>query len=179
MSTDTTTLPADTTEQIANLLLIVDAETLLSHYPNPSLDPQQPTSVDDGFILFFGGAHGTSPNAHPNRLALLAGSAKTFHLRTRTVGLRAEHSVVVYAMSVGKAGVLSPPELVVHEGLTLPALDPENLAQPISQNATDHFWRCKQLTAGVEKCTLSFMLVSTDCQALGYFSWTAEVKLSG
>jgi len=178
MSTDTSANPSSTTEQATNVLLIIDAETLLTRYPKPSLDPQKPTVIEDGFIFTFGASLGTTPTSKSPCLELPASSTKTFHIRGRTVGLHAEHSVVFYNLTVGDAGVFSKPHLVVHNDQTLPAPNPESPTEPLPVKADDHYWHCQQLSTGVEQCELSFMLVNSSCEVLGYFSWTVGVKLS-
>lgn len=178
MSTDTSAIPSSSTEQATNVLLIVDAETLLTRYPQPSFDPQNPTVIEDGFIFAFGITQGTTPEAKVTCLELAANAAKTFHLRGRTVGLHAEHSVVFYNLTVSDAGVFATPHLVVHNDQTLPAPNPETPTEPIAVKADDHYWHCQQLSTGVEQCELNFMLVNSSCEALGYFSWTVGVKLS-
>ncbi|MFW0754522.1 AidA/PixA family protein [Pseudomonas sp. H11T01] len=179
MSADTLVPPSKNTEPANNVSLIVDAETLLSRYPQPSLEPDSPTVIDDEFIFVAGGTQTKKSVKNDSLITLTATNGKTFHIRGRTVGLQAEHSVVFYDITVGDAGVLSPPQLIVHSGLTLPAPNPENPTQPVSQKADDHYWQCMQLAAGVEKCELSFMVVNTSCEAVGYFSWVLEVKLAG
>ncbi len=178
MSTDTSATSSSTTEQASNVLLIVDAETLLTRYPQPSLAPQNPTVIEDGFIFTVGATQGTTPEAKGTCLELAENAAKTFHLRGRTVGLHAEHSVVLYDLSVGSAGVFGEPELVVHNDLTLPAPNPETPTDPVAVKAYDHYWHCQQLSTGVEQCELNFMLVNSSCEVLGYFSWSVGMKLS-
>jgi hypothetical protein len=160
-----------------NVLLIVDAESLLSHYPQPSLEPQDPTVIEKGFVLAMGGSATEKNIENDSIIALCADNGKTFHIRGRTISLLAEHSVVFYKLSIGDAGVLSTPELIVHGNLTVPAPDPANPTEPGSHKADDHYWQCEQLASGVEKCELSFMLIDKNCEALGYFSWAVEVKL--
>ena len=161
-----------------NVLLIVDAESLLSHYPQPSLEPLNPTEIEEGFIFAISGTKTTQSTINDSLMTFVASNGKDFHIRGRTVSLLAEHSVVFYEMSVGDVGVLSPPELVVHANLTVPAPDPENPTQPGSHTADDHYWHCTQLAAGVAACELQFMLIDKSCEALGYFSWSVEVKLA-
>ena len=161
-----------------NVLLIVDAESLLSHYPQPSREPKKPTEIEEGFIFAISGTKTTQSTTNDSLMTLAASNGKDFHIRGRTVSLLAEHSVVFYEMSVGDAGVLSTPELVVHANLTVPAPDPENPTQPGSHTTDDHYWHCTQLTAGVEACVLKFMLINKNCEPLGYFSWAVEVKLA-
>jgi hypothetical protein len=178
MSTDKLVPPSKNAEPANPVLLIVDAETLLSRYPQPSLEPDNPTLIDDGFIFVAGGTQTKNSVKNDRLITLTATNGKTFHIRGRTVGLQAEHSVVFYDIAVGNAGVLSPPQLIVHSGLTLPAPNPENPTQPASQKADDHYWHCTQLAVGAEKCELSFMVVNTSCEAVGYFSWVVEVRLA-
>ncbi|MDI3275701.1 AidA/PixA family protein [Pseudomonas sp. AL03] len=161
-----------------NVLLIVDAESLLSRYPQPSLEPQNPTEIEEGFIFAISGTNTTQSTTNDSLMTLLASNGKDFHIRGRTVSLLAEYSVVFYERSVGDAGVLSPPELVVHADLTVPAPAPENPTQPGSHTADDHYWHCTQLTTGVETCALKFMLINKGCEPLGYFSWAVDVKLT-
>ena len=178
MTSEPIASPSTSIAPANNALLIVDAESLLSRYPQPSLDPQNPTEIAQGFIFAISGTETTQSTKNDSLVTFIARNGKNFHIRGRTVSLLAEHSVVFYEMSVGDAEVLSPPELVVHESLTVPAPDPENPTQPGSQTADDHYWHCTQLTAGVEDCVLKFMLINKSCEALGYFSWAVKVKLA-
>ncbi|MGW8465179.1 AidA/PixA family protein [Pseudomonas sp. CLCA07] len=166
--------PSSSVATANNVLLIVDAESLLSRYPQPSLKPQLPTVIEDGFIFFIGGMQSTNNDSN---MTLNADNGTTFHIRGRTVSLLAEHSVVFYEMSVGDAGVLSAPKLVVHGNLTVPAPDPANPTEPGNHVADDHYWECTRLSSGVEACELNFMLINKSCEALGYFSWAVDVKL--
>ena len=111
-----------------------------------------------------------------SNMTLTADNGATFHIRGRTVSLLAEHSVVFYEMSVGDAGVLSAPKLVVHGNLTVPAPAPANPTEPGNHVADDHYWECTRLSSGVEACELNFMLINKSCEALGYFSWAVEMK---
>ena len=170
--------PSTSTAPANNLLLIVDAESLLSRYPQASLEPKDPTVIAQGFIIAISGEKTVQSRSNDSKLTLTASTGKNFHIRGRTVSLLAEHSVVFYDISVGDAGVLSTPELVVHGNLTVPAPDPANPKQPGNHKADDHYWHCTQLAAGVEACVLSFMLIDKNCEALGYFSWAVELKLT-
>ncbi len=167
--------PSSSVATSNNVLLIVDAESLLSRYPEPSLMPQLPTVIEDGFIFAIGGLKST---INDSNVTLKADNGTTFHIRARTVSLLAEHSVVFYEMSVGDAGVLSAPKLVVHGNLTVPAPDPANPTEPGNHVADDHYWECTRLSSGVETCELNFMLINKSCEALGYFSWAVEITLT-
>lgn len=161
-----------------NVLLIVDAESLLAKYPTPSLEADNPTSISNGFIFIASENKNENNVENDSILKLFADNEKAFRLRGRTVSLLAEHSVVFYDFAVVDTLVITPPKLVVHSDLTVPALDPANPTQPGSHKADDHYWEYSQLTAGVAACELSFMLVDQRCEVVGYFSWEVEVTLS-
>lgn len=170
--------PSSSVATANNVLLVVDAESLLSKYPTPSLDAENPTPIADGFVFVINGSTTPQSTKNDSSITLTIGIGSTSHIRSRTVSLLAEHSVVFYEMSVGDAGVLSTPELVVKEKLSVPAPDPENPIEPGSHTADDHYWQCTQLAAGVEVCELNFMLIDKSCEALGYFRWAVEVKVT-
>jgi hypothetical protein len=177
MTSEPIASPSTSIAPANNVLLIVDAESLLSRYPQPSLEPETPTRIEEGFIFAISGTQTPQSTINDSLMTFLASNGKDFHIRGRTVSLLAEHSVVFYGMSVGNAGVLSPPELVVHANLKVPAPNPESPNQPGSHTADDHYWHCTQLAAGVAACELQFMLINKNCEALGYFSWSVDVKL--
>lgn len=178
MTSEPITSPSASVVTANNVLLIVDAESLLSRYPQPSLEPQKPTVIEDGFIFAISGIKITKNTKNDSKITLTANNGKVFHIRGRTVSLLAEHSVVFHNMTVDDGGVLSPPKLLVHGEQTVPAPDPVNPTQPGSHKADDHYWECSQLTPGVVACELSFMLINQRCEALGYFSWKTEMTLS-
>ena len=167
MTSEPINSPSSSIATANNVLLIVDAESLLSRYPQPSLESQNPTVIEQGFIFVISGTKTTKSTTNDSIVTLAASNGKNFHIRGRTVSLLAEHSVVFYDMSVGDAGVLSTPELVVHGNLTVPAPDPANPTQPGSHTADDHYWHCTQLATGVEACELNFMLINKSCEVIG------------
>ncbi|WP_253426633.1 AidA/PixA family protein [Pseudomonas sp. GGS8] len=178
MTSEPITSPSAGAVIASSVLLIVDAESLLSHYPQPSLESQNPTVIEDVFIFPVTSSTTTQSAENDSKIMLTAHNGKVFHIRGRTVSLLAEHSVVFHNITVSDAGVLSPPKLIVHGDQTVPAPDPTNPTQPGSHKADDHYWECSQLSTGVATCELSFMLINQRCEALGYFSWKTEVTLS-
>jgi hypothetical protein len=170
--------PSSSVATVNNVLLVVDAESLLSKYPTPSLESENPTIIGDGFIFVASGTDANKTVENDSKFTLSTINGKTFHIRGRTVSLIAEHSVVFYNLAVDDTQVLSQPKLLVHAGLTVPAPDATNPTQPGSHQADDHYWECSQLTPGVAACELSFMLVDQNCEVVGYFSWKVEAKLS-
>lgn len=170
--------PSSITENAHNILLIVDAESIRSRYPAPSLEAEKPTIISDGFVFFTAGNEANKIVINDSKVTLPVDIGRIVHFRGRTVSLIAEHSVVVYGMKVDTNTVLSDPALQVHPDLTVPAPNPDKPTEPGTQKAHDHFWTCTPKAPGTAKLKLEFMLVNQQCEAVGYFSWTTEVEVT-
>lgn len=170
--------PSSAITDAHNVLLIVDAESVLKRYPNPSLDAAAPTSITDGFIFFAIGNNPKEIVINDSKPIIHSEIGRDLHLRGRSVSLIAEHSVVVYRMKVADSGVLSEPDLQIHTDLTVPAPNPDDPTTPGSRQADDHFWTCTPKKPGDVQCELSFMLVNQQCEVVGYFHWTLGLKIT-
>jgi hypothetical protein len=160
-----------------NILLIIDAESLLSRFPDPSKDAATPTTIADGFIFFAAGNNSKEIVINDSKVSLPIEIGRPIHFRGRSVSLISEHSAVIYRMTVDDSSVLSDPELKVHTGLTVPAPNPQSPTEPGSHQADDHFWDCTPKTTGAIGCELSFMLVNQQCEAAGYFQWATKIEI--
>lgn len=163
--------------QPVSLLVILDSESLLARYPEPSQSANNPTIVDSQLIY---GLCARAPKLiaqNKGNLQLNMTSGETLHLRGQTLALRAEQSLLFYAVSSSTGGVLSMAKLVLHDNLSRPSQNPNDLLQPISQNASDYYWELQVQGSGVEHCQLDFMLVDQSCSVLGYFRWDCEVEI--
>ncbi|MFJ4194852.1 AidA/PixA family protein [Pseudomonas sp. NPDC089534] len=170
--------PSTRPAKALSALLIVDAESLLARYPDPSLDPDNPTVIDAGFVLAISGNAVGKKSGNDSKLTLPMNIGDECHLRGRSISLIAEHSVVFYAMDIGDSSVLSAPKLVVKPGLTVPAPDPANPTEPGSHQADDHYWHCSATAKGSTPCRFDFMLVNQRCEVAGCFSWSVELVIT-
>ena len=137
MTSEPITSPSADAVTANSVLLIVDAESLLSRYPQPSLDPQKPTVIEDGFIFAISATTAAQNIINDSKIILTTNNGKVFHIRGRTVSLLAEHTVVFHNMTVHDTGILSPPKLIVHGDQTVPSPAPSNPTQPGSHSADD------------------------------------------
>lgn len=169
--------PSSGATSAQNVLLIVDAESVLSRYPNPSLDAAAPTSIADGFIFFATGDNSKKIVTNDSKFTIRGDIDRELHVRARSVSLIAEHSIVMYALTAD-GDALSDPRLEVHTNLTVPAPNPDNPAEPGSKNADDHLWICTPKNSGTAHCHLSFMLVNQQCEAVGYFDWSTKIEIT-
>jgi hypothetical protein len=170
--------PSSTVTNAQNVLLIVDAESLLSRYPTPSQDPANPTDIPDGLIFFATSNNSNEIVTNDSNTKVIVEIGRDIHFRARSVSLIAEHSVVAYRMTVDNSSVLTAPQLEVHTGLTVPAPNPETPSVPGSHKADDHFWTCTPKTPGTAQCELGFMLVNQQCEVVGFFQWQVGVEIA-
>jgi hypothetical protein len=170
--------PSSAATHAHNILLIVDAESMLKRHPDSSLDPAAPTGIADGLVFFAAGNNSKEIVINDSKVTLPIEIGRLLHFRGRSISLIAEHGVVIYRMTVASSDVVSEPALEVHTHLTVPAPDPANPTVPGSHKADDHFWACTAKGIGVEQCELSFMLVNQQCEAVGYFSWTVGMEIT-
>ena len=178
MTSEPITSPSTAVNNAHNVLLIIDAESVLSRYPKPSMDASNPTSITNDLVFFVTGHTPQEIVVNDSNTKIPVEIGRHLHFRARSISLIAEHSVAVYSMSVGNSAVITPPTLEVHPGLTVPAPDPANPTKPGSHKADDHYWVCKATTSGTAQCELSFMLVNQQCEAEGFFVWPVVIEIT-
>jgi len=178
MTSEPITSPSSTVDSAQNILLIVDAESLLAHYPTPSQDAAKPTDIADGFIFFATGNNSKEIVTNDSNTKVLIVMGRDVHFRVRSVSLIAEHSVVAYRLTVDNSSVLSAPQLQVHTGLTVPEPNPETPSVPGSHKADDHFWMCTPKTPSTAQCALGFMLVNQQCEVAGFFQCEVGIEIA-
>lgn len=170
--------PSIAVNNVHNVLLIIDAESVLARFPMPSMDATKPTNIPAGLVFFATGKTPKKNAINDSKITLPVEIGHDIHFRGRSVSLIAEHSVVIYSMTIASSAALTDPKLEVHAGLTVPAPDPSNPTQPGSHEADDHFWTCTATASGTVPCELSFMLVNQQCEAVGYFVWATAIELT-
>ncbi|WP_050385988.1 AidA/PixA family protein [Bradyrhizobium pachyrhizi] len=161
------------------VLIIVDAETLLSRYPNISLSPDAPVRIDSEHIYVLATRDGGPLGTNDGHLDLAVTPGVHLRIRGNALALRGEHIVAFYGIAQEHAGVLSPFEFVLRQALTVATPNFENLLQPSNQSIDDHFWQSQVLADGVAPCDLNFMVLNKACSALGYFRWRLQINVAG
>jgi hypothetical protein len=161
-----------------DVLVVVDAETLLARYPDANHSPDSPISIEGEFMHILTAGHGESLGRNDSQLHLNANLGDFVHIRGTTLALRGEHIALFYGITQSNTRVMSPAALVVRDNLNLPVPNADSPLQLDKQNAQDHFWRCQLLTHGIELSELCFMIVNQSCAVQGYFRWNLEIRAS-
>jgi hypothetical protein len=178
MSTDKTVKEKETSGRHIDVLVIVDAATLLSRYPDASLTADKPTTIDGELIYVMAAGHGELLGRNDSHLDLTVPVGDDIHVRGNALALNGEHSVLFYDLTSIDADAVSAFSLEQTHGLTVPIPKADNLLQPDNQSVDDHFWRTQVLAHGTAACDLCFMVLDRGCTVLGYFRWNLQISTS-
>ncbi|WGS52154.1 inclusion body family protein [Paraburkholderia sp. D15] len=159
-----------------DVLVIVDAATLLTAYPDVSLDADAPTPIDGVHVYVVNAADAQQIGHNDSRIAATLNAGDELHLRASALSLRAHESVVFYRFTLSDANVIAPWEAVTRDA-TLSVPDPADLLQPTSQKISEHYWRAAVLAAGKVSCTADFIVLGGDEKIRGYFSWEIDIEI--
>ncbi|VWC75393.1 AidA/PixA family protein [Burkholderia contaminans] len=159
-------------------LVIVDAVTLLSAYPEASRDPAAPTVID-GRHLYVVSPGDAAPLGHnDSRLFTGLSPGDQLRLRETALALRAEVSVLFVRFTLKDAGIVAPIEPEVRDAAT-PVPDADDLLHPPCHPMKDHYWRSDVLAAGATTCTADFGVYDRDGTVSGYFRWETSIEIAG
>lgn len=162
-----------------DLAAIIDTANIVK-LGQGSQDPQQPTQVapqkymvmvtadDDGIAASGGG-----------RVWLTAAPGDHIRLRTSSLALPAEYSVVVYEFAVVSGPqVISNPAITV-ESDQLPIPDPKNPLSWAPQAVPIYYWSAEVLGGGTAVCRFSYAILDGAQQLKGYYGCSLRVMIAG
>ncbi|MDN7183359.1 inclusion body family protein [Caballeronia sp. SEWSISQ10-4 2] len=178
MSTEKTVKEKETSGRHIDVLVIVDAATLLSRYPGVGLSADTPTSIDGELIYVMAAGHVELLGRNDSHLDLIVPVGDDIHVRGNALALSGEHGVLFYDITLLDTDIVSAFRLDQVHGLTVPIPRADNLLQPDNQSVDDHFWRTQVLAHGTAACDLYFMVLDRGCTILGYFRWNLQIGTS-
>ncbi|WP_176060569.1 AidA/PixA family protein [Paraburkholderia sp. BCC1876] len=159
-----------------DVLVIVDAATLLAAHPDASLDADAPTPIDGRHVYVMNAGDAQQIGRNDSRIAARLSAGDELHLRESAMSLRAEESVVFYRFALADEGVITPLEAVAHHA-TLSVPNPDDLLQPKTQQIGGHYWRSEVLATGSTTCAADFIVVGNDEKVRGYFRWEIGIDI--
>lgn len=162
-----------------NVLVIVDAETLVSRSAHISHSPDAPTIVNSEYLYFITPRDDEPLGRNDGHVDLAANLGNHIRIRGNALALRGEHIVLFHGIAHESAEVISPFELVLQANVTVPTPSSDNLLHPSSRSINDHYWQSEVLTRGVVACDLDFMILDKVCAVLGYFRSRLQISISG
>lgn len=169
-----------------DLVIVVDADTILASYAPPSLDPDAPTvlAADDCYLI--APPTNTERGQATAHLLLEAHSARCFDWRALSLSGNADSSAVIYRLGE-VARFLPVGPSVAHEReqwAPVPMLvNGENLNPPdfCVARQTTYFLRTLASGRGRQQFEVCFYITVPDENGepvlAGYFQWSAELSL--
>lgn len=159
-----------------DVLVIVDAVTLLSAYPDASRDPDAPTVIDGRHLYVVSPGDAAQLGHNDSRLFAGLSPGDQLRLRETALALRAEVGVLFVRFGLKDTGIVTPFELEVRDAAT-PVPDADDLLHPPCRPMKDHYWRSDVLAAGATACTADFAVFDRDGAVSGYFRWETSIGI--
>jgi hypothetical protein len=160
-----------------DLAIFIDAETILANYPLGA-DSETPTAVGDEAIIAVT-AHGMSRSTLPrDHLHMAAPIGATLRLREFSARLGGGHFVVLYVSPDrdDETALLSEPRLMVGD-VVRPLPDDADRTRPARGTTAGYFWQSRILRHGRSSFALRFMILNSNGDIEGYFSWTSVLRI--
>jgi hypothetical protein len=163
--------------QYGDVLVLVDAATLLVAHPGASLDSDVPTPIDGKhvYIRSSGDAHEVGHN--DSRIAVILDTGDELRMRESALSLRAEESVLFYRFILTGDDVVGLIEPVIDD-VTVSVPNPDDLLRPKTERIKAHFWGGKVLATGGVSCSIDFFVLGSDGGTVGYFRWETRIDIS-
>lgn len=166
-----------TTPQIIDILMAVDADTIISSYPPGT--PSKPTPIDETMIYLIVRQENGVFGEGTGELKVTARTLDTLRWRETSLSVNATYSAILYKYAPvgGKQNILSTPYPVVAEVKT-PLPVPGNLLHPATQTINSFFWSAQAIAEGEITYAFNFMLTDRDNIVQGYYSWDPFIQVT-
>jgi len=166
-----------TTPQIIDILMAVDADTIISSYPPGT--PSKPTPIDETMIYLIVRQENGVFGEGTGELKVTARTLDTLRWQETSLSVNATYSAILYKYAPvgGKQNILSTPYPVVAEVKT-PLPVPGNLLHPATQTINSYFWSAQAIAEGEITYAFNFMLTDRDNIVQGYYSWDPFIQVT-
>ena len=173
-----------------DILCAIDAEDILSQYPNPSQNSGSPTGVSANLIYMIVQQGSAISGNGQGELNISANIGDNIRWRETSLSLNFEYSVQFYNFSSSSQDLITlPPVLVggVNNDGTLAEVQeamPKHVSGappwlPTSVNNTPyHYWQSTAQEAGNETYHWQFLIADSNGNVQGYFQWDPYITIS-
>lgn len=164
---------------IIDVLIVIDAETILEKFPDQGLDPLNPVQVTDADLIFMTTKEDNKiKGSEGNELTVKARTLDVIRWRETTLSLNAAFSSILYqfVFSEGKELISKPEPLLITVDSPLP--NDEDPTKPTTQNIQNYFWNSTVKHGGHATYHFNFMILDRDGKILGYYFWDPFIQIS-
>ncbi|UQI42246.1 AidA/PixA family protein [Vreelandella venusta] len=166
-----------TTPQIIDILMAVDADTIISNSPPGT--SSKPTSIDETMIYLIVRQENGVFGEGTGELKVTARTLDTLRWRETSLSANATYSAILYKYEPigGEQGILSTPYPIVAEVKT-PLPVPGDPLHPVTQTINSYFWSAQAVAEGEITYAFNFMLTDRDNIVQGYYSWDPFIQIT-
>jgi hypothetical protein len=168
----------DTTPHGVDALLVFDAATLLSRYPDASHAPDAPSVADADCCYCLAPEAGELVATNNGLFRVSAPLGSQLRLRLATLALRAEHSVLLTSIRLADEQTLTQPQLVVHDKAEIFVPHTQDPMQPERRHSLDHFWHAHVVAHDSVEALIDITITDRDANVLGCFRCKLLLELS-
>jgi hypothetical protein len=160
-----------------DILVVIDALTILTKYPKPSTDPDNPTSImePEKIIYFITRKENTSVESG---LTIMASPSDTLRWRSMTLAGTSGSTLqwYKYAVVIGE-NLFASPTMQTYD-LQLPVPNPSDPLHPQKfQTIIDYYWSVDICNSGTTLYNICFSLTNRRGILHGYFQCKLPVKI--
>jgi hypothetical protein len=153
-----------------DVLLAIDAATLLARYPDASRNVKAPTPVDGAACYILAPTSDGIEAGQDGRFRVAAAVGARLRLRGTALGLRGEHAVLLSrVLRPQDARTLTNPSLVVDEDATIFVPQVGHPERPVARQAADHYWWMDVLAHGRGEFRVDIIVAGRDGMPMGCF----------
>jgi hypothetical protein len=163
--------------EVIDILVVVDAETIMAKYDPGSVDA--PTSVSGGLIYMVVNASDAVSGQAGAELKIKAQTEDIIRWRETTLSLNGENAAILYKFvpSDPKQKLIREPRPDLVE-LKTPLPNEDAPTKPDTQTIKDYFWQTTVERAGDLTYHFYFMIVHRDGTIKGYYKWDPYIHIT-
>ncbi|UIF88985.1 AidA/PixA family protein [Cupriavidus sp. UYPR2.512] len=165
------------TDDITDVLLVVDTVTLLKRCPDAGDDPANPTPVDGDCCYGIASGIGQLQGINEGQLCIEAPIGACLRLRWAPLAMRAEYAVLL-SLELSDEQTFGHARLIVDEQATSYVPQSATPMQPARRSASDYFWQIDVKACGTVEATINALVTDRDARILGSFQWPLHLSVT-
>lgn len=169
-------MSANPNEQIVDILMVIDAETLLATVPPGTV--AAPAPVGEELIWLIVRSGNAVFGQGSKELKIKARTMDTIRWRCASISLNGAYSGMLYKFFTLKGGELLSPAQPMNAEVSVPLPNTQDPTQPGRQTITSSFWSSTILKAGEVTYAFCFLVLDRGGTVLGAYKWDPFIQIT-
>jgi nematocidal protein AidA len=163
-------------QQIIDVLLVIDAQTIVGSYPPGTA--ANPTSIDRPLIFMMVKTADVLFGQASKELKIKAQTLDEMRWRETTLSLNSAYFGLIYGFfALRGQDLLSTPSPLLAEVKT-PLPNPQDPTHPTTQSIKNYFWSTTILKPGEATYAFNFMILDRHNAVQGYYFWDPFISIT-